>query len=238
MSFESDAKKVEIHEDNWDSIIAPSSVLALITTVSPSGTVNAAPYGSCVRVCHDPVYLAFTCSVGTDTYDNILAVGEFVVNLVSFAPALLEKVLQIGLPWVPEINELERVGLTEIPSTSVVPPRIKECYAHFEARLEWTHSWRHRMMVTGQVAAVSVDSSCIDENQEIIWDVARPAHYCGGRYIDKFVPAYEASRIHWDCRNLEERGTTNIDFRPAEGSANSLIGRASDWRDMLRSAPP
>ena len=71
----------------------------LITTVDQDGRVNAAAFGTCTRVCHDPMYIAFTCGTGKDTYNNVLATGEFTVNVVPFEQAMLDKVLVCGLPF-------------------------------------------------------------------------------------------------------------------------------------------
>jgi flavin reductase (DIM6/NTAB) family NADH-FMN oxidoreductase RutF len=232
-------EKVPIDSANWDCIIAPTSLLVVITTTDREGRVNAASYGSCVRVCHDPVNLAFSSTQGTDTHDNIMATGEFVVNLVPFDQRMLEKVLQIGLPWKRGINELDQVGLTAIDSTTVRPPRIAECYAHFELKVLWTHPWLHRRMVCGEVTAVSANADCIDENQMVIWPKARPAHYCGGRYMDQFVPANEPLRVDWDWRELAAKGVSQASFRGPEQGVDSPDGLmpAADWRDMLRSGP-
>jgi len=231
-------EKAVVRPENWDCIIAPTSLLTIITTVDAGGRINAASYGSTVRVCHDPVQLSFTCTKGSDTHANILATGEFVINLVPFDRAILEKVLICGLPWQRGINELERAGLTAIPSETVAAPRIAECYAHFEMKVEWTHEWIHRMTVNGNTQAVSANPDVLDDRQMIIWDKAKPAHYCGGRYMDQFVPANEPLRVEWDHRPLEEAGVTQSDFRgPDTGVEDPVLTPVEDWRDMMRSAP-
>ena len=42
-----------------------------------------------------------------------------------------------------------------------------------------------------QVEAVSIDDGCMDADGFIVWDEVKPAHYCGMRYRDRFVPAYD-----------------------------------------------
>ena len=69
----------------------------VITTVDTKGRVNAAAFGTCVRVCHYPVYIAFTCGTVKDTARNVLATGEFTANLVPFEQAVLDKILVCGL---------------------------------------------------------------------------------------------------------------------------------------------
>src|ERR1700687_1761147 len=101
------SQKIDVSPEFWDNIFAPSSCLVLITTVDREGRVNAACFGPCPRVCHDPVYIAFTCGTGKDTYENVLATGEFVVNVVPFEQAMLDRVLLCGLPFASGINALD-----------------------------------------------------------------------------------------------------------------------------------
>jgi flavin reductase (DIM6/NTAB) family NADH-FMN oxidoreductase RutF len=84
--------KIDVKPEWWDNIFAPSSCLTLITTIDKDGRVNAAAFGTCTRVCHEPMYIAFTCSADKDTTNNVLATGEFVVNVVPFEQAMLDKV--------------------------------------------------------------------------------------------------------------------------------------------------
>jgi flavin reductase (DIM6/NTAB) family NADH-FMN oxidoreductase RutF len=51
--------KIAVPERHWDAMFAPSSVLAVVTSVDSAGNVNAATYGTCTRVAHNPVYLLF-----------------------------------------------------------------------------------------------------------------------------------------------------------------------------------
>ena len=60
--------KTDVRPEWWDNIFAPSSCLVIITTVDPQGRVNAASFGTCTRVCHDPMYISFTCGADKDTY--------------------------------------------------------------------------------------------------------------------------------------------------------------------------
>ena len=188
-------KKLDLPEEHWDRLFAPSSCLVMITTVSCEGRINAASFGTCTRVCHDPVYIAFTVGATKDTYKNVLDTQEFVVNVPSFDKEILEKVRVVGLEFPPEVNELEKAGLTSIPSKIVHAPRIAECRSHFECRVEWTKQWLHRLMVVGKVVAASVDEGYVDDNGYIVWDKLRPAHYCGHEYKTRFVAAYQTMDV-------------------------------------------
>lgn len=179
----------------WDRLFAPSSCLAVITTVDASGRVNAASYGTCTRVNHNPVYIAFTCRPERDTARNLEEVDEFVVNLPRFDRESLEKVRVVGLPFARGVSELEKAELTALASETVRPPRIVECPRHFECKVEWTKDWMGRRMVVGKVTAASVDEDCVDENGFVIWDRVKSAHFCGAPYHNMFVAAYETMSV-------------------------------------------
>lgn len=182
-------------EEHWDRLFAPSSCLSTITTVDAEGRVNAASFGTCTRVSHLPVSLAFAVGAGKDTYDNVLATGEFVVNVPSFEPRQLEQVRVAGLNFAPAVDELGPAGLTAIPATRVRPPRIAEFGRHFECTVEWTKQWRDRLLVVGLVVAASHRPGFADENGYVDWERAKPAHFCGWPYENAFVAAYEVMRV-------------------------------------------
>lgn len=219
-------EKIVVAEQCWDRAFAPSSCLTIVTTIDRRGRVNAASFGTCVRVNHDPVYLAFACDVGKDTTNNVLETGEFVVNTVPFEQDMLDKTLACGLPFKPGVDELSMAGLAALPSLKVKPPRVAECRTHFECSVEWTKQWAGgRVMICGKVEAVSADADCVDGRGFLAWERAKPAHYCGGAYQDRFVPAFDKpTRGVWR-RVVEEARLSDDDFRAG-----------ANWRAGFRSA--
>ncbi|MFZ5692216.1 MAG: flavin reductase family protein [Pseudomonadota bacterium] len=191
-------RKVSLPQKYHDRLFAPSSCLAMITTVDGVGRVNAAAFGTCTRVHHNPVYIAFATTVENDTANNVIETGEFVVNLPAFDEDMLGKVMVVGLPFAKGDNELMHAGLTAIGSDTVRPPRILECPRHFECKVDWTKEWSGgRLMVCGLVSAASADADCIDAKGYINWAKVRPAHYCGAPYGNgnMFVKAYETVAV-------------------------------------------
>lgn len=201
-------QKIDVPGEHWDRLFAPSACLVMITTVDGEGRINAASFGTCVRVCHDPVFIAFTVGAPKDTCNNILATGEFVVNVPPYEREILEKVRVAGLEFPPRVNELEKAGLTALASKVVKPPRIAECRSHFECKVEWTKQWLHRVMIVGKVVAASVDEGCIDGNGYVVWDKLKPAHYCGNAYKNGFVAAYQKMDV--DMVYKGEVGQRNV----------------------------
>jgi flavin reductase (DIM6/NTAB) family NADH-FMN oxidoreductase RutF len=208
MSELSIAKKIDVPGEHWDRLFAPSACLVMITTVDGEGRINAASFGTCVRVCHDPVFIAFTVGATKDTCNNVLSTGEFVVNVPPFEREILEKVRIVGLEFPPRVNELEKAGLTAVGSKLVKPPRIAQCRSHFECNMEWTKQWLHRVMVVGKVVAASVDEGCVDADGYLVWEKLKPAHYCGHEYKNGFVAAYEKMDVDMIC--TEPIGPRNV----------------------------
>jgi flavin reductase (DIM6/NTAB) family NADH-FMN oxidoreductase RutF len=148
-----------------------------------------------VRIVHKPVQIAFTTSQAGDTGRNVTETGQFVVNLPSFERDILEKVRIVGLPFARGVNELEKAGLTALPSTLIKPPRIAECHRHFECEVVWTKEWLNRMMVVGNVVAASVRADCVDRKGYIVWERIKPVAFCGAPYVNMFAAGHETMTV-------------------------------------------
>ncbi|MCC6614473.1 MAG: flavin reductase family protein [Anaerolineae bacterium] len=113
--------------------------IAWVSTISVDGQPNLAPFSYFNVVCPNPPTLLFCTGVRgieppqKDTYTNVVATGEFVVNFVSEHLAEAMNITAIEAP--PDVNEFERASLTAVPSAKVKPPRVAESLAHFECRL-------------------------------------------------------------------------------------------------------
>jgi flavin reductase (DIM6/NTAB) family NADH-FMN oxidoreductase RutF len=113
--------------------------IAWVSTLSPSGVPNLAPFSFFNGVCSNPPSLLF-CPVrrGTDgakkdTLTNLEANGEFVVNVVTEHNVGLMN--QTSAEYPPEVSEFTEAGVTPLPSVLVKPPRVAESPIHFECKL-------------------------------------------------------------------------------------------------------
>src|SRR5678816_2588637 len=84
-------QKVDVPYEHWDRLYSPVACAVMITTVDKEGHVNAASFATCVRQNHEPTCISFTVEIDKDTYHNVLATEEFVVNIPSFEREILEK---------------------------------------------------------------------------------------------------------------------------------------------------
>jgi flavin reductase (DIM6/NTAB) family NADH-FMN oxidoreductase RutF len=102
-----------------------------------------------------------------DTATNIVATGEFVVNLV---PAHLAEAMNMTTVNAPsEVSEMELAGLTPIPSLKVAPPRIGESPVAFECKLMHAlETGPTQLTVIGRVVHLHVASAFLEG------DPARP----------------------------------------------------------------
>jgi flavin reductase (DIM6/NTAB) family NADH-FMN oxidoreductase RutF len=139
--------------------------------------------------------LAFSVNQKWHTRENVRETGEFVVNIPSDDSEMLKKLMITAKHFPPRVNELDEAGLTALPSKKIKPPRIGECKAHFECRVDWMREVANHSLVVGNVVAVSIDEDCITENYELIIDKLRCVHYLGKVYKDIFIGIGAKHRI-------------------------------------------
>lgn len=119
------------------STITPRPI-AWVSTISPEGVTNLAPFSFFNGVTANPPTLMFVPvnnreGAPKDTVRNIEATREMVVNIVSADLAEAMNATAAMLP--PEQSEFEHVGIEAAPSTRVKPPRVAAARVAFECTL-------------------------------------------------------------------------------------------------------
>ena len=120
------------------STIVPRPI-AWVSTIDDQGHPNLAPFSFFNLVGKNPPTVLFCPGVrGTDgglkdSYNNVVANGEFVVNLVS--EELAEAMNATATEYPPEVNEFEIAGLTAAESKMVAPPRVAESPVSIECKV-------------------------------------------------------------------------------------------------------
>ena len=120
------------------STILPRPI-AWVSTVSPEGTTNLAPFSFFQGVTASPPTLMFVPANNRDgrkkdTVRNIELVPEFVVNLVTFALSSKMNETASNLPYGE--SEIAAFGVETVPSGRVRPPRIAASPVSFECSLD------------------------------------------------------------------------------------------------------
>ena len=113
--------------------------IAFVSTVDAAGIRNLAPFSYFTGCSTNPPVVCFCAAVRQgplphkDTFENILATGEFVVNIVSEEIAAQMNKTSAEAP--PEVDEFVLSGLTPVASDLIRPPRVAESKVQMECRL-------------------------------------------------------------------------------------------------------
>lgn len=166
-----------------NSTITPRPI-AWITTVSPEGVVNAAPYSFFNACGVEPpmVMLGLLRDMKTgaykDTATNVAATGEFVVNLVREADAETMNASSVDAPR--DVSEVDYAGIATLPSEKVAPPRIATAPVSFECRkLEMLDIGRLQTVLIGEILVAHIADEFVTDASKFYLDT--PAMQLIGR---------------------------------------------------------
>ena len=123
----------------------------VISTISPNGVSNAAPFSwsSPLAIIPKPLF-GFSSNVNHDTWKNVEENGEFVVNLV-------------GDEFGPIMEIMERDFPYEVSANIVKPPRIQEAYGLLECRMaKYVPLSDRNVWVIGEVLQADVKDDALN----------------------------------------------------------------------------
>ena len=166
--------------------------IAWITSLSPSGIVNLAPFSFFNAVGADPLYVIFSLANNDlgkpkDTANNIQSSGEFVVNMVT--EDLFDAMNISAADFPPEVSELDAAGLHHSPSVRIKTPRVAEAQVSLECRLYTTQALGANTLFIGEVVMFHVADHLVGPRLHInnfspIGRLGSPSVYC--RTSDRF----------------------------------------------------
>jgi flavin reductase (DIM6/NTAB) family NADH-FMN oxidoreductase RutF len=143
--------------------------IAFVSTVSPEGIYNLAPFSFFTGASANPPMVCF-CPIRNaagrrkDTLNNIESSGEFVVNIVS--EEFAERMNTTAAEFPPEVDEFQVAGLTPAACDMVKTPRVKESHVSMECRLVQVIELSARPLggsiVAGEVVRLHVDDAYVD----------------------------------------------------------------------------
>jgi flavin reductase (DIM6/NTAB) family NADH-FMN oxidoreductase RutF len=147
------------------SLVVPRPI-GWISTISPAGIVNLAPYSFFNLIAGSPPFVLFSSNPRKHSQANAEATGEFVYNMATFE--LREQMNVSGSEHPADVSEPEIAGLEMVPSRLVKPPRVALAPIALECRyiktIEWHGSNGQRSTasaVIGEVVNVHVDDALI-----------------------------------------------------------------------------
>jgi flavin reductase (DIM6/NTAB) family NADH-FMN oxidoreductase RutF len=123
---------------NWMANAITPRPIAWVSTISPDGKTNLAPFSFFNGITGNPPTLMFSAVNNRDgvkkhTVLNIEATGEFVVNLVPYV--LTEKMNACAALLPYGESEFDAFDIAATASTRVKPPRVAEAPVSFECTL-------------------------------------------------------------------------------------------------------
>jgi flavin reductase (DIM6/NTAB) family NADH-FMN oxidoreductase RutF len=158
------------------STVVPRPI-AWVTTLTPSGVPNAAPYSFFNAMGSDPPIVVIGVQSHAenrfkDTGHNILASAEFVVNLVSEATAEAMNITCIDSP--PGVDELKLARLETAPSVKIKPPRIAASPVAFECRVHTSLTFSpNQAVVIGRVVHAHVHDEFVLDRERCYIDTPK-----------------------------------------------------------------
>lgn len=175
--------------------------IGFISTISPKGIYNLAPFSFFNGVCSDPMAVLFCPVIRSsdgqekDTLKNIKATGEFVANIVS--EEFAEKMNQCSAEYPYGVDEFKESGLTPESAKIVKAPLVKEAKINMECKLlqlvEIGNKPGGGTVVIGEVVYYHVKED-IYEDGKIILNKLKPVARLGGTEYARVTDVFTIPR--------------------------------------------
>ncbi|KAF4442229.1 hypothetical protein F53441_11791 [Fusarium austroafricanum] len=186
--------------------IAPRPV-GFISTLSADGKKNLSPFSYFQVVDQDPpmFIVSFSSRLGPvkDTYQNLKDTGECVINTVS--ENMIEAVNASSIDAPHGISEWDITGLTEAPTTTVKPSRVKESVFSIEGKVVDIKEFESHKpgMSSAGIALIKATRFWVEEDaanndfSHIELDKLRPIAQLGGMSYGRISSTFELPRRRW-----------------------------------------
>ncbi|MFY8096877.1 MAG: flavin reductase family protein [Flavobacterium sp.] len=172
-----------------------------ISSVSPNGEYNLAPFSFFNAVGEDPPHVMFstvrTGDKNKDTLNNVLATKQFVVNMVT--EDLVEKMNTTAQAIPSDESEFDLAGLTPIDSVKIKVPRVKECLVTLECEMVHhyfleDHKNGGACIIVGRVLLFHVDEKVLLEGTKINLETYKPVARLAGSNYSKLGEIFSIKR--------------------------------------------
>jgi flavin reductase (DIM6/NTAB) family NADH-FMN oxidoreductase RutF len=165
MDYDPRSEPHNLAHDPVTSLVVPRPI-GWISTISPAGIVNLAPYSFFNLIAGKPPFVLFSSHSRKHSQRNAEATGEFVFNLATYE--LRHEMNQTAHEYGEGISEPEAAGIEMVPSRFVKPPRVArspialECI--YRQTVELTRSNGEQMntaLTIGEVVNIHIDDAVI-----------------------------------------------------------------------------
>jgi len=165
MDYDPRSEPHNLAHDPTTSLVVPRPI-GWISTISPTGVVNLAPYSFFNMISSHPPFVMFSSNTRKHSQNYAQSGGEFVFNLATYA--LRTEMNITGGDYPEAVSEPELAKLTMAPSRKVKPPRVArspvalECLYSQTVKLSTSGGNKNNYeMVIGEVVNVHIDDSVI-----------------------------------------------------------------------------
>jgi flavin reductase (DIM6/NTAB) family NADH-FMN oxidoreductase RutF len=165
MDYDQRSEPHNLAHNPTTSLVVPRPI-GWITTISPDGVVNLAPYSFFNLICGRPPFVMFSSSNRKHSQTHAEASGEFVFNLATYE--LREEMNLTSAVLPEEVSEPEFAGIAMAPSRKVKPPRVArapialEClYVQTVDLIQTSGKKTNSALVIGEVVNVHIDDDVI-----------------------------------------------------------------------------
>lgn len=202
------------------SAIVPRPI-AFVSTLSPEGVRNLAPFSYFMGVGSKPPTLAISVIKRDgnlkDTGRNIVETREFVVNAAT--EDIARQVNLASGDYAPEVDEFAVTGLTPVASERVRPPRVAESPIHLECRLyrvlDVGEPPLESRLIVGEVLLAHVRDELWEEAMVRV-DRLRPIARLGGGFYTGLGEVFAMDRPKVDEAGRPEAGAAPPEASPKE----------------------
>ncbi len=172
--------------------------IAWVSTISPTGVTNLAPFSYFNGVCSSPAALMFSPvnrpdGSPKDTLINIRSNGEFVVNVVPFSIA--QQMSETAGDFQYETSEFSEVGLSPTPSQKVQPPGVLESPIQFECEVIQIvpvgEGPLAANVIIGKIVLMNIADEILDVDQKIDPSKLDTIGRMGGRSYSRTTERFE-----------------------------------------------
>ena len=172
-----------------------------ISTIDESGINNLAPFSYFNVVGEDPPHVMFSTVRGNntnkDTLNNVLANGQFVVNMVT--EDLVSQMNSTSQAVSSDVDEFQLGNLTPIASVKIKPMRVAESKITFECEMVHhyfleNHKYGGACIIIGRIVMMHFDDSVLLDNFKINMGNYKPVSRLAGSNYSKIGEVFSIKR--------------------------------------------
>ena len=152
----------------------------LVTSKSADGAADVCTVAWAGTVCSDPVMVSISLRPSRKSYVNIRETGAFVVNITT--EELAHATDFCGVRSGRDLDKFRAEGLLTEPAEKIDCPMLTASPVNLECRVREELALGSHTLFIGEVLAVHVDESYLDEKGRFDFAACQPLVYCHGEY--------------------------------------------------------